>query len=839
MMSICSAAPSNKEIRKISDCSTDISPDLSDPMEVVRTMVAKLKKSTHLHEELFGILDKVSAFVTASKSPGELIRRLLACGCLRVGNVIVLGTKALSDYLKLSRQALNRCLQRMGWVIEKSDIAYDKIHSGVYFPEYPGIFDPPMMSLFQSKSLSFRIPIESSVEATYLHVLYKDRIWTQEVEASMDIRAKIDEVMAEACSPYTSPIETRLKLARMTRGYTLLQKEYAELKKQLEQFQIPEIIVEIDENSIIPQSEELFEAVPMPVEPPTFNLPNEIVNEMNQLLEVAKCRRRYSPDMWKFAFLLQKTSAQTYRLLAVVLPFPAERSVRAHFGSERHAIIEYLQGSGLKNLQDLVAEYRRLWGIDNGQVVPSTLAFDATSVTNTGIQAKKRSENCFAFILLPLDCHLPDLLIHSMPHKTGRIDQSVLQSRDDLIANLPNCGFSPTFIATDGDNGVSNIHKTTCDLYRHCGTNISPEVIVNQFTDNGARHLICWPISDFLHLLKNARTRIATGTLAFDASIEEVISAAGLNQTLQLGTDLLAHNPLDLLKDDLALRVFTLGNLLKLWAKRQLTGVYFLMPFVALNLAIRNDLLSQVTRLQLIQLAFSIFFRMLKNYPETGEGLGIYEVSRDPAVRKTLWTETMCIRSCNLCVGLYWAIQTFPDSLPLGRIGTHSVECHFGTTRSMLRGDTRWDQFLGREVDACLAQRFLKELDLKPYIRRFANASGSTIMAADEHLITVDFGNVPEKVETFATSLKHGVASLMVFQDRSKLILAPFQELARRLCQAGHAEKIDRPSLTGGLCIANRMFAASEPREELIEFTDPTMAQELVFQHADDIVFTS
>jgi hypothetical protein len=366
-------------------------------------------------------------------------------------------------------------------------------------------------------------------------------------------------------------------------------------------------------------------------------------------------------------------------------------------------------------------------------------------------------------------------------------------------------------------------------MYKDFDSNSSIAEIVNHLTNNGGNYLICWPISDFLHLLKNARTRIATGTLAFDGAAEEVITASNLNQILELGKDLEAHNPLDLLKDDLALRGFTLGNLMKLWANAKLTGVYFLMPFVALNLAIRNNLISIDTRLHLIQVAFSIFFQMIKEYPETGVNQKIYEQSSKAGQRKTLWTQVMCVRACNLCIGLYWAIKTFPDSLALRRIGTASVECLFGTTRSGLRGDTRWERFLGREVDAIIAQGLLKDLELKPFIRRFRSVSGCTLMGADPQAITVSFDNAAEQVYLLASLLKLGGSALAAVDGDS--ILLNFEKLSEKLIEADYCEIIHRPCLTGGTCIMNRYFAGQVKEEP----TTTDEALSIVFAVADDV----
>jgi hypothetical protein len=467
-------------------------------------------------------------------------------------------------------------------------------------------------------------------------------------------------------------------------------------------------------------------------------------------------------------------------------------------------------------LAALLNEYRVQCKIPPEFIMPSTIAFDATSVSDTGIPSRKGLQNCFSFVLLPLYYYCPDLLLHSISHGTGRIDDQVLQAKDILIEIVGRCGFSPNFIATDGDNGIYIFHTRAFESYQNFPTEVTLADVVNYLTDNRTKGLTCWPISDFLHLLKNARTRIATGNLTFDANSQHVITAKSLNEILQIGPCLEAHNPLDLLKDDLALRTFTLGHLMKLWEHGELTGVYFFMPFVALSLAIRNDLISRGTRLGLIQLAFSIFFKMIKQFPQTGESSGLYEVGKH-GQRKTLWTRVMCVRGCNLCIGLYWAINEYPEGLRLGRIGSHSVECLFGTTRSMLRGDTRWGRFLGAEVDAIMVQKILKEFDMQPYIRRFRNISGCTLMGDSPELIDIAFDDVAKKLESFQALLMttgnqdpEG-SELMVSTDED--IGWPFVNLCTKLNDAGYAEKILLSGLTRGACIFNRFFAAMPPKE--------------------------
>jgi hypothetical protein len=139
------------------------------------------------------------------------------------------------------------------------------------------------------------------------------------------------------------------------------------------------------------------------------------------------------------------------------------------------------------------------------------------------------------------------------------------------------------------------------------------------------------------HLLKDTRIRIVLGTLAADAQ-SATITAACLNTSLKIGKSSVAHSPLDLLKDDLALKIFTLGNLLTLGRNLEVVGAYFFFPFVSLNLAITCDRISEERRLNVLHVAVFISFKTMKEFPRARDEYGIHERSTKPTDRSTLWT---------------------------------------------------------------------------------------------------------------------------------------------------------------------------------------------------------
>jgi hypothetical protein len=535
----------------------------------------------------------------------------------------------------------------------------------------------------------------------------------------------------------------------------------------------------------------------------TVDLSRMIIEELSTLLVIDPQQRRFSTELYKICSCVQTVSPAAYRILREILPLPSYQSINHQWRAKRESIKNCL--TDILKVPKLLRDYRSHHEIPDGDRIPCTLSFDATSVSQTGFTSLRNMQHCFAFMLLPLSHSLPHSLIHSIPHPSGKMDQKILETRDSLGAALGEYGFSCAFYATDGDNGMSPCHKQAFEKFESFETTESLETIVNHLTSNRQMPLKFWPIPDFLHLLKNSRSRIVRGTLAFDSQSKE-ISGESLNQILDLGRPLTAHNRLDLIKDDLALELFTLTNLVHLFEEGNNMGAYFLVPFVSLNMAIRNSMISHDTRLGLLQAAFSVFFRMAKNYPATGKVPGIYENSTQTGHRKTLWTKGMCERGCNLCIGLHWAITTHPSDLALGRIGSHSVECHFGTTRSLLRNENRWQRFLSAEVDSLMVREILDELHLAPYIHRFKTTAGYTLGQHSEDLIDCNFEGIIESLELIAGHFPLQTEKSIPYDA---LFMRPYVHLSELLERAGHIETIPSTSPASGRGIMNRYFAPS------------------------------
>jgi hypothetical protein len=119
------------------------------------------------------------------------------------------------------------------------------------------------------------------------------------------------------------------------------------------------------------------------------------------------------------------------------------------------------------------------------------------------------------------------------------MDPKILDTRDSLGAALDDCAFSCAVYATHGDNGIMTSQKQTFERFESFDLIESLHTIVNHLTSHREKPLKFWPIPDFLHLLKNSRSRTVKGSLTFDSQSKE-ISRESLKEILDLGRRLTA-----------------------------------------------------------------------------------------------------------------------------------------------------------------------------------------------------------------------------------------------------------------------------------------------------------
>jgi hypothetical protein len=385
----------------------------------------------------------------------------------------------------------------------------------------------------------------------------------EQIEAAVD---QVLEIVPEAASAPESPRVARPTRRPLTPGekLTAVRAKVMRLCKQIKGLKRE---ISERERLIRDQGREILELKKQWQFPPSSReVPSEqmevghhVLAELNHLICVSPKQRRFSGELTQFAYSLHMISPRAYRYIREVLPLPSPRSVSNWLEPLKATIAAALdEKTGPANLPAFLEQYRSQHEIPD-RPFHCTLAFDATSVTATGLPGKANdSGSCFAFIMLPLDHRCPNLLIRSIRRPCGQIRADINDAKDQLVAILNRCGFPCVFLGTDGDRGMNEAHQKMFQRYE--ATSVSLASIVEYFFDKGDQ---LWPLpaSDLLHLMKNARSRIAMGKLAFYGRESTIITGASITKGLEAAEshkEFQARKPLDLLKDDLAIRAFTI-----------------------------------------------------------------------------------------------------------------------------------------------------------------------------------------------------------------------------------------------------------------------------------------
>jgi hypothetical protein len=210
----------------------------------------------------------------------------------------------------------------------------------------------------------------------------------------------------------------------------------------------------------------------------------------------------------------------------------------------------------------------------------------------------------------------------------------------------------------------------------------------------------------------------------------------------------------------------------------------------------------------------TVFFEYFKDYPVCGRDAAIQEKALPFCPRKTVWSRITCARACNNYIGLYWAILKCRESdypgfqLSLNRISSHSVECHFGMTRSTLNGFLQWDRFFSAQVKAVMSHKVMRRIDLRPYIRRFVMPAGCIVLPEDGELLSVDFGGICKIIDcikgiSWNLAANHSIAAY----EEAEPLFHIFLALNGELNSKGFTESVPESDPLSGGGIKNRLFS--------------------------------
>lgn len=375
---------------------------------------------------------------------------------------------------------------------------------------------------------------------------------------------------------------------------------------------------------------------------------------------------RYSIEMKKFSFLLKNSPNFSYQIYRKLSCLPCEKTVDS-FGKP------YLTEINL-SLFD-INEIEKLLSIQNihfNEPIDCNCAVDAAvfnSVQGSEIVKEfpflkgvvnedMNYSSIFTIYIEPIDPRIPPFPVHVMIKNDGFADETIDACRNEIIKRLTSFNIHCIFTSTDGDHFFDHIHDKVFEEYKNLLESGEPfGEIVNVVKKHNSSDP--WPISDPFHLLKNVRPNVLFKQIGL--SIPEKYDPNELANIVQSVTFLTDKSSQGSMKDSYPLKLFGFDSFIKSYGQKQ-SNFLICSLFLFID-AIRNTKLNIETRKQYLHTAF-----LFANYY-------LHQIG----YIKTIGTRICLIRLMNTILGIY--ICTEREAFNMAHIGTHPVECFYGSVR--------------------------------------------------------------------------------------------------------------------------------------------------------------
>lgn len=455
-------------------------------------------------------------------------------------------------------------------------------------------------------------------------------------------------------------------------------------------------------------------------------------------LAISKNHRRYSEKMYNFCYSLHITSPKAYKLLKQVIPLPSKSTLYAKFSEPIREIKESLTTLNIS---------QRLSYIDVNYFtnnIPVALSIDAT-VASPQPFSNVKIKNLFLLQIQPLCYEYKNIPFTLLTSENGQMNENIKLQIDDIVSQLSS-HFKIVFKCTDGDQGTNIWHSQKFDeISKYLILNLSEIIKFIQFDQ--------WPISDFLHILKNQRCRLFHNLSLIGNS--EIISMNSFYDILHTKA-FSDKSSLSKFNDKLALDVFSMKNTQTLMNLSKHSHFYYLLPFALWNTVLRSEILDLNTRKQILEIVYFIFtteyFNLQFNYDRN-----ISEKYKNNCERITFYTKIKLKRIINSIIGLYYALESYPNQLALNRISSHPIENTFGITRSMMQNKIGIDSFISSLTQTIFRSKILSDLKIKtPHHRKISDA-GIHLTGLENKSIHCNFEQIKWEILNLRGSICNGI----------------------------------------------------------------------------------
>jgi hypothetical protein len=548
----------------------------------------------------------------------------------------------------------------------------------------------------------------------------------------------------------------------------------------------------------------------------------------------------YTPEMHEFAIILRSMCPSCYEFARTIIPMPGINHVDEKFQGEINETTQRMSGLEVESILQSLSIYREIYvspdykdGVvgtgefgehfyqkdDRGKnsLIPCVLGIDAMAIEPYSIpkvvdekdfpdpDGRPDGTYCYFFVhyLMPIDPVLPSLIMSVVPQTNGKANRDTLRDLDAIRTTCLESGFWVVAVSGDGDTTYDHLTREIYDrIHADPGWSLSYLDFVHQMQTIEKRF-----ITDFLHFMKCLRNRLANHPLALDSALP-YFCGADIAVCLGIGNGLEHKSPGSQLKDSIALRVFSLENLVNLLSKGMFHAALSFMPIVLWRVVNQAVNIKRRSRIQLLDYAFQAAricdcwakSSGLKEKGARSEGLFLY---RSVDLQKML----------SSLVVLGFILSLPMDRINLARIGTSSLEHLFGVTRVQTKGNNGEERIRRQMARAMVVKRITERNGLSLGNHRKVNISGTIDDMAAEHLLDLlaieGSSPISSIIVLFHFVLERPVAPLNLLQMKLHIGLFMTPWFARLLKQIKDCQNNNKPETAlQGFSILPRIMAS-------------------------------
>ena len=456
-----------------------------------------------------------------------------------------------------------------------------------------------------------------------------------------------------------------------------------------------------------PVNQEIQEAEDEEIIPP-FTYTHSFLNNLVQNDAVYLSKRKFTQETIDLCYLLYIYSPGAYKILRSILPLPSQQTITDHYKEVYNRKSQNLLNENqLRLLLNHIKEsYEPAIPID--ETIVASVGFDAASAdpknTKTG--------GIFAYQLQPLDQNAKVYPVHLSLSPNGRAKQEHLDKATNIARVGKETNFFIRYLTTDGDPKTNEPHEKF-DEYLQDLQHLPFNDIIKEVDKYG--DLI--PLSDWLHVLKNLRSRL----LHQNVTVADCIHAIQFEQTCkELNIDPLIYKDgsITAMRDDVALKLFSLENIKILLQNQKWAELCFVFPFLLVTNVIQSGTLSIPARLELLEIAY----KMIKIMAEQTKALPASP--RKFTKDASFLTNIQMIRIQNTIIGLAHALTFYPKNISMSRLGTHLIEFLFASMRRMSHNNNDSDVLVRAIIKSQIAKDIMNKYKITQQIKGRVNFAG-------------------------------------------------------------------------------------------------------------------